>query len=123
MRVVISQRIMLQIFEIKAKTYFTLLNIDAAKALRRHYDADDRIFKRIESLFMVNVYAQILVLMPNLNQYELDNRFLLIMNGMFIHRAAKGYSHGLEWVGLKLSHCSRVFIPELRSALPGVFRD
>ncbi|EGJ2085521.1 hypothetical protein IHC04_005725, partial [Escherichia coli] len=89
-------------FEIKQKTYFTLLNIDAAKALRGIYDADDRIFETNRYAYGECICTNVGI-NAQLEPVRLDNRFLLIMNGMFIHRAAKGYDHGLEWVGLKLS--------------------
>lgn len=89
-------------FEIKQKTYFTLLNVDAAKALRGIYDADDRVFETNRYAYGECICANVGI-NAQLEPIRLDNRFLLIMNGLFIHRAAGGFDHGLGWVGLKLS--------------------
>lgn len=89
-------------FEIKQKTYFTLLNIDAARALRGIYDAPDRVFESNRYAYGECICTNVGI-NAQLEPIRLDNRFLLIVNGMFIHRAANGYDHGLEWVGLNLS--------------------
>ncbi len=94
-----------------------MLNIDAAKALRGIYDADDRIFETNRYAYGECICTNVGI-NAQLEPVRLDNRFLLIMNGMFIHRAAKGYDHGLEWVGLKLSRARVCSFQELRSALP-----
>lgn len=89
-------------FEIKQKTYFTLLNIDVARALRGIYDAPDRVFETNRYAYGECICTNVGI-NAQLEPVKLDNRFLLIVNGMFIHRAANGYDHGLEWVGLNLT--------------------
>jgi hypothetical protein len=89
-------------FEIKQKTYFTLLNVDVARALRGIYDAPDRVFETNRYAYGECICTNIGI-NAQLEPIKLDNRFLLIVNGMFIHRAADGYDHGNDWIGIKLT--------------------
>ncbi len=89
-------------FEIKQKTYFSLTNIDAARALNGVYDAPDRVFETNRYAYGESIWTNVII-NAQLNGVNLENRFLLVANGLAIHRAAGCYDHGQEWVGLKLT--------------------
>ncbi|EMB0055058.1 hypothetical protein U5891_000215 [Escherichia coli] len=88
-------------FEIKQKTYFNLTNVDVARSLNGVYDAQDRVFESNRYAYGESIWTNVII-NSQLHPINLDNRFLLIANGLAIHRAGGGYDHGNEWVGIRL---------------------
>lgn len=89
--------------EIKQKTYFQLANVDVARALNGIYDANDRVFESPNRYSYGESIWTNVIINAQLNPIKLDNRFLLIINGLAIHRAENAYDHGGEWVGVWLT--------------------
>lgn len=89
-------------FEIQKKTYFVMTNVDCARALRGIYDAPDRVFETNRYAYGECICTN-LGINAQLEPIRLDNRFLLVVNGGFIHRAANAHDHGREWVGINLT--------------------
>lgn len=89
-------------FEIKQKTYFQLTNVDVARAYDGIYDASDRVFETSNRYgYGESIWTNVIVNAQR-RPIHLENRFLLIVNGLAIHRASNGYDDGSGWVGLQL---------------------
>lgn len=90
-------------FEVQKKTYFSLSGVDCARALRGVYDAPDRVFEDGNRYAYGETVWTNVIINAQLSPVKMDNRFLLIANGLAIHRAKDGYDHGQPWIGLSLT--------------------
>ncbi|QHJ79422.1 MAG: hypothetical protein [Caudoviricetes sp.] len=89
-------------FEIQQKTYFALNSVDVSRAWQGVYDADDRVLETNRAAYGESIWYNVGI-NAQYRPIHLDSRFLLIINGGFVHRAGNGYDHGMEWVGIHLS--------------------
>lgn len=88
-------------FELKQKTYFQFTDVDVARSLDGIYDAPDRVYETNRYAYGESIWTNVIINAQR-NPVNLENRFLLIANGLAIHRAGGGFDSGAEWVGLRL---------------------
>ena len=87
-------------FEIRSKAYFSMHNIDVARAWTGFTDAPDRVFEPNRygygesNLNFVVINAQKAC-------FDLKNRFFSTLSNVAVHRAHNAFDHGGEWVGIR----------------------
>lgn len=86
--------------EIRQKTYFSLHNIDFAKAYQGVYDAPDRVFETNVYAYGESIWTNVIINAQKVG-IKLKNRFDFFCEGLIIHKGT-AFDNGAEWVGLDL---------------------
>ena len=86
--------------EIRQKSYFSLHNIDFAKAYQGVYDAPDRVFETNPYAYGESIWTNVIINAQKVG-VKLKYRFDLMCAGLIIHKGT-AFDNGTEWVGLDL---------------------
>ncbi|WP_312800224.1 tail fiber domain-containing protein [Pseudomonas sp.] len=89
--------------EIVQKTYFSMQQIDFARAYRGVYDAPDRVFETNVFGYGETIWNNVII-NAQLFGVKRKNCFDFVANGLTVHRTGDAFDHGQPWYAIDLDN-------------------